>query len=485
MTPLLSIISDASLRYPAELDDFSPDQAFPEYKLGHISSRPNPVYAAVRQVLVQAGLDSGRLGTPEWNPLGSFIAPASRVFVLCNFVYHRRPGESVENFQAKCTHGSVLRAVLDYVLIACGQGARVRFGNAPLQSCDWAAVLRDTGAGRVLDFYTQRGLDVAAIDLRRFVAQRNRLGAVTESESRDCADAVEIDIGSDSLLAQFDSQRPRFRVTDYDPARTENYQNAAHHVYAVNREILDSDVIFSVPKLKTHEKVGITCNLKGMVGTIALKDSLAHHRFGSPVQGGDEYPTDSRWLRMLSRFHDDTYRQNGSGGAMANLRKILDVNLRRIARHSGQILAGAWHGNDTAWRMTLDINRIVTYADASGRLQDRPQRRHLGMVDGIVGGEGNGPLDPTAVMCGALVFSNDLVLGDRACCALMGLDTDSLALVREASRLASLPLASSTAETVAVVNGTRMPSTRLADLCLRPFRCPAGWVGHVEARNAR
>ena len=108
---MISIVCNDGLRYPPGGDFFSPDEAFPEYRHRHLSSQPNPVYRAVRQALAQAGLDSSRFGSPEWNPMGEFIRQGSRVFILCNFVYHRRVNESDEAFFAKCTHGSVLRAV--------------------------------------------------------------------------------------------------------------------------------------------------------------------------------------------------------------------------------------------------------------------------------------------------------------------------------------------------------------------------------------
>ena len=105
----VSIVRDSGLSYPAK-GPYSPPERYPEYRYPDLSNNGNGVYAAVRQCFVQAGLDAGRFGTPEWNPLGQWIKPAQRVFVLCNFVHHRRPNESQAAFASKCTHGSVLRA---------------------------------------------------------------------------------------------------------------------------------------------------------------------------------------------------------------------------------------------------------------------------------------------------------------------------------------------------------------------------------------
>ncbi len=138
---LTSVLVNLALRYPDERHSFLPSEQYPEYRLGHISPEPNPVYDAVRECLLQAGLDSENQGRADWNPLGVYIEPGQRVFVLCNFVYQRRPTESVKTFQAKCTHASVLRAVIDYILTATGPTGTVTLGNAPLQSGEWSRLL--------------------------------------------------------------------------------------------------------------------------------------------------------------------------------------------------------------------------------------------------------------------------------------------------------------------------------------------------------
>lgn len=187
-----SIITDPSLKYPSPDDLFSPQTRYPEYAFDHVSLQPNDVYDAVRRVFAQAGLDRARLGTPEWNPLRELIRPGSRVFVLCNFVYQRRPLESERDFAGKCTHGSVLRAVVDYVLLAVGTEGLVRFGNAPLQSCHWKSVLADTGADRVLEFYQMQGLPVEACDLRLLVAERSWTGSIGDVERRVDDDGITV-----------------------------------------------------------------------------------------------------------------------------------------------------------------------------------------------------------------------------------------------------------------------------------------------------
>lgn len=63
-----------------------------------------------------------------------------------------------------------------------------------------------------------------------------------------------------------------------------------------------------------------------------------------------------------------------------------------------------WAGIDNA---ILDINAAV--------------RPDFAIVDGIMGMEGNGPIQGTPKACGALIFGDDSVAVDATCCRLMGL----------------------------------------------------------------
>jgi hypothetical protein len=462
--------------YPAD-GAYSPGEAYPEYAQGDVAAGPNPVYAALRRLLAGAGLDKGRFGSPDWNPLREWVPEGSRVFVLCNFVYHRRIQESERDFQAKCIHGSVLRALIDYVLLAAGPRGSVAFGNSSLQSCRFDQVLSDTGAGRVEAFYRERGLPVRSRDLRLYVVDRDALGRITEVDRRDERDGVEFDLGSESLLAPMSAHgEPVFRISDYDPRRIQAFHEGGRHRYVIHRDVLDADVVISLSKLKTHEKVGITCGLKGFVGSVGHKDCLAHHRFGSPRRGGDEYPDSQSFLEPVSRFLD-WVNMRGQGAPLQALAQIADRTLRRVWRRSGLVGPGAWHGNDTAWRMTLDLARILHYGTREGTLADRVQRRHLSLIDGVVAGEGAGPLSPSPVRAGALVLGDDVALTDRIACRLMGFDPARIPLVREAFASGAWPLSERGADALAecVADGQPCLENALAPLLARAFVPPSGW----------
>ena len=439
---MISILIDPDLQYPDAADHFSPDQRFPEYRYEHVAGRPNSVYRAVRNVLIQAGLDPEHLDTPLWNPLGDFIQPGSRVFLLCNFMQERRSDEPLEDFRSRCSHGSVIRALTDYILIAAGEDSRVSIGNAPIQFCDWEAVLRDTEAQEVLHFYQSVGAPVSAQDLRLTVTDATAFGSIKSVERRDEEDGVHVPLNRDSLFDELDRKHSnRYRVMNYDPRRTESFHSDGHHEYVINRHILEADVIFSTVKLKTHEKTGITCAIKGMVGTVAHKDSLPHHRYGPPEVGGDEYPSDNAGLAKLATgLHERVQLTKPDTAWGSSLRVVYQV-FRRAIRHWSPVVEGAWHGNDTTWRMAVDVARVVTYADATGGLHELPCRSTLVLTDGIVGGEGDGPYCSTAVHSGVLALSDDLSAADHVNAILMGFDPVRIPMVRESARLKKYPLA--------------------------------------------
>lgn len=476
--PAVSILTECG-SYPSPDHSFSPDVRYPEYPFRDLAGVENPVYRSVRELLRQVGMDAANFGTPQWNPLGVFVRPGARVFVLPNFVFHMRPHESRARFDAKCTHGSVLRAILDYVFIAAGPSAQVSLGNAPLQSCDWSRVTHDTGATAIRSFYERNGRTLELRDLRGLVRHEDVLGRSAPVERRNAHREIRFDLGNGSLLSDLDAKSPQYRVAGYDPAATESYHQSNHHVYVLNRAIAEADTVISVPKLKTHEKVGITCALKGLVGTISQKECLAHHRFGSPREGGDEYERSAPLARALSGFHDYVQSHRG-GGYRQYLIEIAERTLARIYSRAGGLRYGAWHGNDTAWRMTLDIAKLVTFGTSDGTVQRSPARSHLVFVDGITGGQGDGPLNPAPVNSRALIFSSNAALADYSACRLMGYEPQRLPLIQGALTHPTHKIFQGDVGSVAaIVDGAEVPLPSIKRVHGHKFVPPRGWSDYL------
>jgi len=479
--PVVSVAHDPSVTYPPH-DRHAPAIAYPERPFADETLGENRAYDLVRQCLIGAGADSGAFGTASWNPLKGWIDRGSPVFILPNLVVERRPSEPLADFQGKCTDGAVLRAVADYAILAAGDASLVGFGNASLQSCDYAQVAGQTGMADVGRFYRERtGRDLGPRDLRAVVT-RWQHGALLDRREQNLDDIVNVDLGSDSLLDEFytDGYAPEFRVSDYDHRDISDYHGPGRHVYAVHRSLLDARTIISVPKLKTHEKVGITCAVKGTVGAIARKECLAHHRKGGSEHRGDEYPH-ATFIRDLASSVADRVSILGMGVG-ANAIRVAGKGLYRLLRSGRQgIMAGAWHGNDTAWRMAVDIARILRFAGPDGRMSDTPQRRHVAFIDGVVGGESEGPVYPRGHRAGVVLFGSDPVWADHAAALLMKFDPNRIPIIARSSQPMRYPITDATAESVRVAcNGAGSDLESLTAVLDRGFDPPKGWSGWIE-----
>ncbi len=117
---------------------FSPGTAWPEYRrVAATSSRhANRVYQTVRESLRLLGLDAERFGSPQWNPLGRWIHPGDTVVLKPNFVRDFRE-TSPDHADCIITHGSVIRAVLDYAYIALHGVGRLIIADAPQNDADF------------------------------------------------------------------------------------------------------------------------------------------------------------------------------------------------------------------------------------------------------------------------------------------------------------------------------------------------------------
>src|SRR5262249_17526025 len=143
-----------------------------------------------------------------------------------------------------------------------------------------------------LDYYADRRAPVRIADLRKYVYGYGPNGFTREVRRLQDGDPlgyVEVDLGRDSSLWGL-SHLERLYGADWDRSFIRERHRANTHRSLVAGTALNADVVGGVPKLKTHSKVGITVNLKNLVGIIGDKNWLAHYRIGAPSEGGDEYP---------------------------------------------------------------------------------------------------------------------------------------------------------------------------------------------------
>jgi len=146
-------------------------------------------------------------------------------------------------------------------------------------------------------------------------------------------------------------------------------------------------------------------------------------------------------------------------------------------------LEGSWHGNDTVWRTTLDLQRILRYGRSDGTLSTEPQRCVISITDAIIGGEGEGPMLPQPVPSAFLTGAVNSAAAEWVNARLMGFDPQRIPLTREAFASFPFPLAQFAPEAIRVHFAKEtLTANEIFPFERRAFMPPTGWQGHCELR---
>jgi uncharacterized protein (DUF362 family) len=473
-------------RYPSAAP-FHPQERYLERRFDEISAEPNIAYECVRACFREAGLDAPRYGTPEWNPLGTLIRPGETVLLKPNLVKESHPRDPA-GWRYVLTHGSVIRAVADYVWKALDGQGKIILADAPQTDSSFSEIVRVLGLDAIRDFYRAKGLDLELIDLRQ-EEWTNRDGVIV-SRRRLPANAygnIAFDLGAASEFVDHPGAG-HYYGADYDEREVNYHHTGGRHEYLIAGCAIKCDVIFSLPKLKTHKKAGITASLKNLVGVNGDKNWLPHHTEGHPLKGGDEHPnpdakhkTERRLAALLRR----------TSLKVPGLGTWLHRHARRVGAHifgdtETVIRSGNWWGNDTVWRMCLDLNKLILYGNADGTLRTATpahRKRHYVLVDGLIAGQGSGPGNPDPMPAGLVVFGTHPASVDAACAYLMGYDPERIPIVHQAFHCRDYPLAEWGWRDVRIVsNRAAWNETldRIADDATFHFKPHFGWKGKIE-----
>lgn len=463
---------------------FHPSEKYPEYTFEDVfSERANPAYDAVRKSFRLLRLDEGHFRNKEWNPLGELITPGDHVVLKPNWI---RESHSLrhDEWEQVITHPSVIRAMLDYVFIALKGEGRVTISDGPQTDSDFDEIVRRTGMERIVDYFCDKGLDITLLDLRRDRwLQKDGVTHRRKALPGDPAGYATIDLGDGSEFADY-TLNGKFYGADYDVDETAKYHGNGRHAYVLCRTVMDADVVINLPKMKVHKKTGVTLSLKNMVGVNGCRNCLPHHTLGTPAEGGDEFPVSSVKNKVQSRLIAGVKKHlvnaGGCGGAVS--RSLFKAGRSMFGDTEQVVRSGNWYGNDTAWRMVLDMNKGLFHFTGDGNRRTKPLR-YLTLVDGIIAGEGDGPAAPDEKLCGVVVVGFNPVAVDTVSATLMGFDHRKLSVLREAWKIDDYPLVDFAEEEIVCRSnvpdwdGAFSQLEEVEHLGLRPH---FGWEGHVE-----
>ena len=318
------------------------------------------------------------IGMPSENPLGGIVHPGDKVFIKPNWVASRwrESCPHKDTLYSVITHPNVIEAVADFVAEALQGRGEILIGDNPSIDADFQELMEFTGIRKLENKYDCK---VTILDLRPLVcddlANYGKRNLMVPQQG-DPAGYVEVNLGEESLLYGLDPSR--FRGVFDEREETVASHTGKTQLYTFARSLYDADVYISIPKMKTHQKVGATLNLKGLVGTVSNKNQLVHWQVGYPEIRGDEYPS----------------------------KEAYEAGMKAKVTHRG-----AWPGNDTIWRMVADLYKAMLKRD----------RRYLSVVDGIVAGEGQGPFCPTSKNANTIIVGDDLLYTDITAIRYMGI----------------------------------------------------------------
>ena len=205
--------------------------------------------------------------------------------------------------------------LIDFVIECCIEKynslKNIIIGDVPLQSCDWDLLSQQTGIDKLIEKYSNyQNPIISFIDLRK-ERVKTEGGVVVKKIEGDFGDPKGYKIvvlNEESFLEPISSENNLFRVMDYDPGKTISSHYKGFHRYSISYSILDCDLLINMPKMKTHEKAGITGALKNLVGINGDKSYLVHHRKGRPKNGGDEFPPNVTILAIMKARFFSYYR---------------------------------------------------------------------------------------------------------------------------------------------------------------------------------
>lgn len=420
-----------------------------------------------------------------------FVRRGDRVVIKPNWVKEhdeRFPGP--HQWEHVVTHPDVIEGVIHWVAPRLSEAGSITICDAPQTDSSFEALRRYCELDAMLKRCRNRwpSLTIEILDLRP--EEWQSVDGVTVSKMElpgDPLGSTHIRLNSDSEFVGFLGLGHLYGAS-YNMAETNERHSRETHEYMLCRTPMDADVLINIPKLKCHKKVGMTCALKNLVGINANKNWLPHHTEGTPEQGGDQFPAgtlkarlEHSWMGNIKRFLFGKKLMSRLFVPIKKVGRLVFGDTQRVVR------SGNWHGNDTCWRMVVDLNKCLFHYDGQGQYRSKPIR-YLAVVDCIVAGEGNGPMSPDRKPCGIIVAGANPVAVDSVCCALMGFDWRKIRLLAGCFAVTKLPIVHFAYEAIQIVSNHlpwNVPLSAFGREDGLKFRPHFGWVGAIEKGDVK
>ena len=313
-----------------------------------------------------------------------YVRPGDRVVLKPNWVKEhdeRHPGPA--QWEHVVTHPAVIEAVIRWVAGRLNGDGSIVVCDAPQTDSSFSTLSAYCGLDEMIERCRAvfPGPKIELLDLRP--EEWHAVDGVTVSKTQLPGDPLGdtfVALNEASEFVGFSGNGQLYGAS-FNMDETNERHRGERHEYMLCRTPMDADVFINLPKLKTHKKVGLTCALKNLVGINANKNWLPHHTEGTPDQGGDQFPTtttkaklEHSWMGRAKRL---VYGKPLLSRMLVPLKKVGRLffgDTQKVVR------SGNWHGNDTCWRMVLDLNKCLFDFDGAGQPRSKPIR-YLAIVD--------------------------------------------------------------------------------------------------------
>lgn len=356
--------------------------------------------------------------------------------------------------------------------------------DGPQYDSSWEKIIERAKLNKIINKYSCKGILIELIDLRdeewecrgEVILKRKKLKGDPYGNSV-------IQLNENSEFIGHNGQG-RYYGSDYNTKETNYHHFGRRHEYRLSATALNADFFINIPKLKTHKKVGVTLSLKNLVGINTGRNWLPHYTDGDPSIGGDQFPV-QKYKNVLERFGVRTFQRLAFRypKIIPQIFKTTKQITKQFFGNTDKIIrSGNWYGNDTIWRMVLDINKCLFHFH-KGESNNLKFGRYLSIIDGIVAGEGNGPASPDPISTGLLIAGFNPVAVDCVATKLMGFEYEKIPMLKNAFDIRHLPLVDFSYKDIKIISNLREYTGKITLIdkkCLFHFKPTLGWIGHIE-----
>jgi uncharacterized protein (DUF362 family) len=417
--------------------------------------------------------------------LFSIISPGDTVVLKPNWVleehqYHQGEWEQV------ITHPDVITAVLRRVVDKLGNKGQIIITDGPELNANFDKILSRQPLAKWKSITDQHNITLKIIDLREELYIQDKNVTIKKLKLKgDPKGKVVTNLLNENSEFYGHKKSPKGYFSAGPDIREANRAHDGHtNLYSISRSVVEADVFINLPKLKTHKKSGITCSLKNLVGINTYRNYLPHNSIGTPSEGGDQFPSSHAKSLIESAFMPFIHQNILRKSFLAKLfSPVIGLGKMVFGDNRQTIRGGSWYGNDTIWRMILDLNKILLYCDKQGvMIEDSAKlKKYISIVDAITAGEGYGPKSPDSKKLNSIIFGNNPVAVDAVCAKIMGFDPIKIPSINHAFNIKHFPIINYTYNDILVeFNKKVYHIDKLPVQCIVKCKPHPGWHGHIE-----